>query len=74
MTCYITTLLVFLEALHVCVFEILQLKHTKGICGFKVLPKVNMKISVVWNVTPCCLIEVKMREQMVEEPNRKPLR
>lgn len=26
--------------------------------GFEVLPKVTMKISVVWNVTPCCLVDV----------------
>jgi len=57
MTCYVPTLLVFLEALHVCVLEILQLKHTKEIYGFEFLLKVTMKISVVWYVTLCCLAD-----------------
>jgi hypothetical protein len=72
------------------------LKHTKEIYGFEVLPKVTVKIPVVWIVTPCCLVNVyrlgsksvsrrqggkenfqdvnrEMGEQMVGEPNRKPL-
>jgi len=63
MTCYVPTLLVFLEALHVCVLEILQLKHTNEIYGFEFLLKVTMKISVVWNVTPCCLADVYRLER-----------
>jgi len=63
MTCYVPTLLVFLEALHVCVLEILQLKHTKEIYGFEFLLKVTMKISVVWYVTLCCLADVYRLEK-----------
>jgi hypothetical protein len=41
----------------VCVFEIFGLKNAKEIYGFEVLPKVTKKICVVWNVTPCCLVD-----------------
>jgi len=40
------------------VLEILHLRNAKEIHSFEVLPKVTMKISVVWNVTPCCLVDV----------------
>jgi hypothetical protein len=29
--------------------------------GFKVLTEVDMKISVLWDVTPCSLVEINQR-------------